>query len=124
MAIDDRRRLQLYEAARTSLGDDAAGTLMELLPVDQSQFATRHDVATLGAELRGEFAGLRGEFAELRGEMHGEFAAVRGEMRGEVASLRAEMHELFREQTTRLVMFVVPALLSGIGLAFVAARFG
>jgi len=34
------------------------------------------------------------------------------------------MHELFREQTNRILMFVLPTMLSGIGLAFAAARLG
>ena len=46
------------------------------------------------------------------------------DLRGEIAALRVEMHDLFREQTTRLLTIVIPALLSGIGLAFVAARVG
>jgi hypothetical protein len=102
MTIDHRRRLELYEAARRNLGEDAAGTLMVLLPVDHSELATRRDLD-----------GLRAEFGELRGEV-----------RAEIATLRAEMHDLFREQTNRILMFVLPTMLSGIGLAFAAARFG
>jgi hypothetical protein len=46
------------------------------------------------------------------------------DLSAEIAALRAEMHDLFREQTNRIVTFVVPTMLTGIGLAFVAARFG
>lgn len=86
MTVDERRRLHLYEVVRDQLGQDAAATLMELLPVDTSQLATKQDLVVLGAELR------------------------------------AEMHELFREQTNRILMFVLPTMLSGIGLAFAAAQ--
>jgi hypothetical protein len=123
MTIDHRRRLELYEAARRNLGEDAAGTLMVLLPVDHSELATRRDLDGL----RGEFAVLRGEFGELRGEfgeLRGEFGELRGEVRAEIATLRTEMHDLLREQTNRMLMFVLPTMLSGIGLAFAAARFG
>ena len=68
--------------------------MLELLPMDLPQLATKQDLAVLSAELRGEISGLR-----------------------------AEMHELFREQTNRILMFVLPTMLSGVGLAFVAARF-
>jgi hypothetical protein len=95
MTVDDRRRLELYEAARTSLGEAAAGTLMEMLPVDATELVTKHDLELLRLETRADFA-----------------------------ALRAEMHELFREQTNRILMFVLPTMLSGIGLAFAAARLG
>jgi len=93
MATEERRRLELYDAARQHLGDGPAGTLMELLPLDPSEFATKQDLRVLSAELRAE-----------------------------MSAMRAEMHELFREQTNRILMFVLPTMLSGIGLAFVAAR--
>jgi hypothetical protein len=117
VTIDDRRRLQLYEAARTSFGEDAAGTLMEMLPVDHSELASKQDVSVLAADLRSDMSALRGE---LRSEM----SALRGELRSDLSALRAEMHDLFREQTNRILMFVLPTMLSGIGLAFAAARLG
>ena len=87
MAVEERRRLELYEAAREHLGEGPAGILLELLPMDVSDLATKQDLRVLSAELR------------------------------------AEMHGLFREQTNRILMFLIPTMLSGIGLAFVAARF-
>jgi hypothetical protein len=68
---------------------------MELLPVDPTELATKQDLVVLRADLRAD-----------------------------LAALRAEMHELFREQTNRILMFVLPTMLSGIGLAFAAARLG
>jgi hypothetical protein len=110
MTVDQRRRLQLYEIARERFGAEAADTLMELLPpMDPSDLASKQDLGVLRAE-------MREEFAEFRGELRHEFAEFRGE-------LRTEMHDLFREQTNRLVMFTVPTVLSGIALAFAAARF-
>ena len=105
MSVEERRRLELYEAVRERLGDGPAITLMELLPVDASQLATKQDIAVFAAEIRGE----------LGGEIGG--------LRAEISGLRAEMHDLFREQTNRILMFVLPTMLSGIGLAFAAARF-
>jgi hypothetical protein len=117
MTVDHRRRLQLYEVARERFGVEAAEALMELLPpMDASELATKQDLALLRADLRQEIAELREEFATFRGEMREEFAEFRGDM-------RTEMHDLFREQTNRLVMFTVPTVLTGVALAFAAARF-
>ncbi len=98
MTVDQRRRLQLYEIARAQSGAEAADTLMELLPaVDISELATKQDLAVLASELRAEIAQMNGD-------------------------LRAEMHAEFREQTNRLLMFVLPAVISGVGLAIAATR--
>ena len=44
------------------------------------------------------------------------------DLRAEIAGLRAEMHELFREQTNRQLMFIIPTMLSAVGLAFAATH--
>ncbi len=46
MSVEERRRLELYEAARSHLGEPAADTLMELLPVDE--FATGDEAGPSG----------------------------------------------------------------------------
>ena len=100
MAVDERRRHELYEHAKSQWGEEAAVTLMELLPpVGWADVATKVDLAQLEGRLPGEF-------------------------RTATADLRVELHDALREQTNRILAFVVPALLSGVGLAFVAARFG
>ena len=109
MTVDQRRRLQLYEVARERFGPEAADTLMELLPpMDPADLATKQDLAVLGTELRGEMSALRAE--------------LKGDVKHEISSLRAEMHELFREQTNRQLMFILPTMLSAVGLAFAATH--
>lgn len=88
VTVQERKRIELYEAMREFVGEIPAMTLLELLPMDTSQLATKQDLALQTAELR------------------------------------AEMHELFREQTNRILMFVLPTMLSGVGLAFAAAKLG
>ena len=45
MAVDERGRLQLADAAKRAFGDDAGITLMELLPpVGWADVATKHDL--------------------------------------------------------------------------------
>ncbi len=52
MAVDERSRLQLADAAKRAFGDDAGITLMELLPpVGWADVATKHDVATVALRL-------------------------------------------------------------------------
>jgi hypothetical protein len=48
MSIDERRRLQLAEAVKRTLGEEAGVTLMEMLPpAGWADVATKHDLAAL-----------------------------------------------------------------------------
>ena len=52
MAVDERSRLQLADAAKRAFGDDAGITLMELLPpVGWADVATKQDLAFLGTKI-------------------------------------------------------------------------
>jgi hypothetical protein len=52
MSVDERRRLQLADAVKRALGDDAGVTLMELLPpVGRADVATRQDLVLLRQDL-------------------------------------------------------------------------
>jgi hypothetical protein len=124
MPVDDARRYRLYEAARQAIGEEEAATLMEYLPPSGwTEIATRHDldtsIAGLRAELLDEFDKLRGEFGRLRGEF-GELRGEVGELQGE---LRAEMRRELREQTTRIITWMIPTWLSSVGIAL-AVRLG
>ena len=56
MAVDERGRLQLADAAKRAFGDDAAITLMELLPpVGWADVATKHDLLALEARMDARF---------------------------------------------------------------------
>lgn len=102
-------RTQLAKALDRTLGDQPAGTLMELLPtVPAAELATaaqleavRHelkgDIGSLRHELKGDIAELRGEVRELRGELLGEISEGRGglsEVRGEISLVRGEILEV------------------------------
>jgi hypothetical protein len=111
MALDERRRLDLADAAKRVLGGDAGITLMELLPpVGWADVATKQDVLVLRGDfdmVREDFGRLQGEFAELRGEFHGlrgEFNGLRGEfgLRGDFDGLRNEFKDLRRDVDVRL----------------------
>ena len=56
MSVDERRRLQLADAAKRALGDDAGITLMEMLPaVGWADVATKQDLAILRNDLELKF---------------------------------------------------------------------
>ncbi len=56
MSVDERRRLQLADAAKRALGDDAGITLMEMLPpVGWADIATKQDLVLLEARLEARF---------------------------------------------------------------------
>jgi hypothetical protein len=56
MSVDERRRLQLADAAERALGDDPGITLMELLPpVGWADVATKQDLMLLESRLEARF---------------------------------------------------------------------
>jgi hypothetical protein len=80
------------------LGEQEAATLMEYLPpVGWADVATKRDFDALRAELRAEMAEFRSE-------------------------IRIELHDALREQTTRLVTWMIPTWLSAVGIAVAASH--
>ncbi|MCY3661268.1 MAG: hypothetical protein OXH28_00410 [bacterium] len=90
MTETDVKTAVLHRKIAEHMDTETADALIERLPPDWEQLATKTDLARLGTELRGEMAELRGEMAELRGEM----GELRGELRGGMAELRGEMATL------------------------------
>ena len=122
MALSERTRHQLYEAARGTLGDDGAYTLMELLPpVGWADVATKHDLAALEERLglRIDGLGLRIDGLGLR------ICGVEERFTGLLATTEARMEAaLHREiggiatamaRQTRTIMFSLVGMLVGIG---------
>ena len=69
MAVDERGRLRLAEAAKRVFGDEAGSTLMELLPpVGWADVATKHDLMHLETvmNMRFEAVDARMEGFEVR----------------------------------------------------------
>ena len=94
MTTSDQKTAFLFSKLAEHTDEETAAALMERLPPDWSQLATKSDVAALGAELRGEMAELRGGMAALGAELRGEMAELRGGMAALGAELRGEMAEL------------------------------
>jgi hypothetical protein len=95
MQIDERTRREMYEQLEAVLGAQTADALMEHLPpVGWAEVATKSDLTLTTGELRSSMDALENR-------------------------LLAEMHR----EITRVIMWFVPTMLSGVGLAFAAARF-
>jgi hypothetical protein len=126
MAVDERARHELHERLDEVLRREEATTLMSLLPpVGWADVATKHDLSSLGrelraemaqlsSELRGELAEVRSEIGQLRSELRGEIVEVRGE-------LRAEFHRDLAVLTRTLVISMLTTVIAVAGLAFGAA---
>jgi hypothetical protein len=80
MAIDERRRLELAEAAKRSLGDDAGVTLMEYLPpVGWADVATKRDLDVLAVAMRRDSTRLASNLeSRLMADLHREPTRRRG----------------------------------------------
>ena len=66
MAVDERGRLQLAEAAKRVFGDEVAITLMELLPpVGWADVATKHDLAHLETVMNMQFDAVDRRFGSV-----------------------------------------------------------
>jgi hypothetical protein len=96
MSVDERRRNEMYLELEEVLGSQDAATLMEHLP--PSGWPVLVTNQSLG--LRLDALDLRLEATEQR--------------------IRADM----RDQMQRVVFWFVPTMLTGVGLAFAAARLG
>jgi hypothetical protein len=95
MALSERDRHALYEAARAELGETAADTLMELLPpVGWADVATKADVESLYnriealayRELLREVGGLHAEIGGIRDEIQRQTRTILVSMVGILAS--------------------------------------
>jgi hypothetical protein len=95
------------------LGETEAATLMEYLPpVGWGDVATKHDLSALEERLE----------ARLEARLGGRIDSLRADVSRDISDLRVEMHDALREQTTRLVTWMIPTWLSAVGIAVAVAR--
>jgi predicted nuclease with TOPRIM domain len=119
---------------REVLGDEQAATLMELLPPDREQLATKADILDLKTELRADLAELKTELKADVTELRSEFAELRAdvsllnERMDRMESLMVkfderlwEFHGALRSQTRTFVTATVSSMMGVGGLAFAAA---
>ena len=90
MTETDVKTAVLHRKLAEHMDTETADALIERLPSDWEQLATKTDLAELGAELRGEMAELRGEMAELRGGM----TTLGADLGGKITALAAAMESM------------------------------
>ena len=82
----------------------------------------RTDLEATKHELRRDFATLRTDLETTKTELHSDMARLEARVATELAAVRGELQTQLREQTVRLLAFLVPSIVSGVALAFAAAR--
>lgn len=106
MAVDERNRLQLAEAAKRVLGADEGITLMELLPpVGWADVATKQDLTMLEARIDARFDLFDEKLDGVEHEMY------------------ATLHRELRTQTWKLFALVATAMSAMFGALVALARF-
>jgi hypothetical protein len=114
MAVDERRRHEMYLAFEQLVGGEVAATMMEHLPpVGWADVATKHDVEREVALSRSE---LQAGLAEVRSEMQTGFAEVRSEMQTGFADLRVEI----ARSSQRSLMWMAGVMVPGFVALFAA----
>ena len=107
MAVDERRRHEMYLAFEELVGGEVATTMMEHLPpVGWADVATKHDVER--------------EIQILRADMGKEFALLRDELHTSVADLRSEVHGEISRSAQRTVMWMTSLIVPGFIALFAA----
>ena len=119
MRLDEPNRRSLYDALAEALGDAQADTLMNLLPSHPlADMATRDDLHSLGAALRGEMALGFGAVDRQLGEIRGEMSELRGEMselRGEIGNLSGDLRAEFSRQILTLGLLLGSMMIAVLG---------
>lgn len=103
MAVDERKRHEMYLSLEQALGREAADTLMELVPpVGWADVATRHDLKALEAATRKDLKGLE-ERMELR------FQVVDNKFNAMEARMLSTLSDKLRRQTITLATLILGA---------------
>ena len=109
MSITEASRFQLRTAVGRIMDEEAADTLMELLPsVGWADVATKHDLTYMRAD-------MHRELEILRADMHREFEKVRLEFRTDIS-------EALLRQTRWFVAMLITVNTATVGLVFAAMK--
>jgi hypothetical protein len=108
--MNEETRLSFFEFVSDQWGRERAGQLMDMLPpVGYADLATKQDLAVLGSELRQEMAELRIDLIDRMSDL---------------TNRMADLTNRVADMTRILVIAMLTLWVSGIALAFVAARLG
>jgi len=116
MSITEASRFQLRTAIGQILSEEAADTLMELLPpVGWADVATKTDLQHLRDELKGDINSLRvatkSDLQHLRNELKNDINSLRNELKGDMLNLQltieVNVRKLIHEQTKWLITTMI-----------------
>ena len=116
MSITEASRFQLRTAIGLILSEEAADTLMELLPpVGWADVATKTDLQHLRDELKGDIHSLRnelkGDIQNLRVATKSDLQHLRDELKGDMLNLQltieVNVRKLIHEQTKWLITTMI-----------------
>ena len=116
MSITEASRFQLRTAIGQILSEEAADTLMELLPpVGWADVATKTDLQHLRDELKSDINSLRvatkTDIQHLRDEMQADIKNLREELKGDMHALQltieATLEKRLHEQTKWLITTMI-----------------
>ena len=116
MSITEASRFQLRTAMGQILSEEAADTLMELLPpVGWADVATKTDLQHLRDELKSDINSLRvatkTDIQHLRDEMQADIKNLREELKGDMHALQltieATLEKRLHEQTKWLITTMI-----------------
>jgi hypothetical protein len=144
MAVDERRRSQLYERLAGAVGEEAAGTMFELLPPPQTDLATTADLERLERKMEHRFElvdqrfeqvdqrfeHLERRFDERFQQVDDRFTWLQRELEARIDGARDELLAAFRGelvtavagQTRAMLIAVVTTVAAVGGLALAMAQ--
>ncbi|MGH9154511.1 MAG: hypothetical protein ACRD1K_01335 [Acidimicrobiales bacterium] len=144
MVVDERSRHELYQRLESTIGADAAGTLMaHLPPVGWADVATKADLAQMQAATKADMTQLRQQM-DLRFEAVGQQMDLRFEAVGQqmdqrfesadhkleamgsriVGELRKEINDAIVSQTKVFAYSLIGAVMGTGSLVLAAVRLG
>jgi hypothetical protein len=112
MSITEASRFQLRTAIGLILSEEAADTLMELLPpVGWADVATKTDLHYLNGDIQNLRNELKSDIDSLRNELKSDIQSLRDELKGDMHALQltieATLEKRLHEQTKWLITTMI-----------------
>jgi hypothetical protein len=112
MSITEASRFQLRTAIGLILSEEAADTLMELLPpVGWADVATKTDLHYLNGDIQSLRNELKSDIDSLRNELKSDIQSLRNELKSDMLNLQltieVSVRKLIHEQTKWLITTMI-----------------
>jgi len=112
MSITEASRFHLRTAIGLILSEEAADTLMELLPpVGWADVATKTDLHYLNGDIQNLRNELKSDIDSLRNELKSDIQSLRNELKGDMLNLQltieVSVRKLIHEQTKWLITTMI-----------------